>query len=81
MKTVRFLETRTVQRNGGPTYEAGSVHQLRDDQARHWYSRGVIEYVSDSAFEPAALEEVQQSEFTESEEDDKPSDDETEPPK
>lgn len=45
MKTVRFLETRTVQCAGGPTYEKGSVHTLRDDQVRHWVNRGIVELI------------------------------------
>ena len=56
MKTVRFLVSRTVQREDGPTYEVGSVHSLRDDQAKHWISRGVAELVFDAA--PSKVEAV-----------------------
>lgn len=44
---VRFLETRTVARKGGPTYEQGGVYLLRRDQVKHWQSRNVIELLQD----------------------------------
>lgn len=42
MNTVRvlFLETRTVQREGGETYDKGSYHNLSRSSAQHWISRG-----------------------------------------
>lgn len=48
MRTVRFLEKRTFERVGLPvvTYEAGSVHTLKDDHARRWVTRGAAEYVA-----------------------------------
>jgi hypothetical protein len=36
---VKFLETRTVQREGGPTFSAGEVYEVSLQSARRWVSR------------------------------------------
>jgi hypothetical protein len=43
MKTVKvkFTETYTVKAQGGATYEKGSVHEFREDSARHFINRKV----------------------------------------
>ncbi len=37
---VRFVRTYTVKAVDGPTYQEGSVHDLRPDAARHFIVRG-----------------------------------------
>lgn len=60
MKAVRFLETRTVDFGDGPiTYEAGSVHTLRDDKAQRWVTRAAAVYVAQEAVPVEAPAEVQ----------------------
>ena len=48
MSTVRvlFLETRTVRRENGPTYEEGKEYVLSTSSARHFVDRGVARVVS-----------------------------------
>jgi hypothetical protein len=53
MKTIRFLERRTVDYMDGAgelIYEVDSVHTLRDDKAQRWVTRGAAVFVDD---EPA----------------------------
>jgi len=45
---VRFLQDAVYETEGfrkGPRFEAGSVHELRDDLAQRWINRGVAERV------------------------------------
>lgn len=43
---VRFMKRAVYDTNGpgkGPVYEAGSVHELRADEAERWFRRGLAE--------------------------------------
>jgi len=45
---VRFLQDTVFETEGfrkGPFFEAGSVHDLREDLAQKWINRGVAEKV------------------------------------
>jgi hypothetical protein len=61
MRTIRFLEKRIFERVGLPaiTYEADSVHTLKDDHARRWVTRGAAEYVASEPVSEPTTEPVQ----------------------
>lgn len=47
---VRFLATVIYETEGpgkGPTFEKDSIHDLREDIARRWLTRGKAELVAD----------------------------------
>jgi hypothetical protein len=57
MRTVRFLERRTVDYLDGAgeqVYEAGSVHTFRDDKAQRWVTRNAAVYFEAKPPEEAA---------------------------
>lgn len=56
MPKVLFLETRTVQREGGPTYEQGRVYELPHASAQHWLVRGVATTDPDAIAQALAAE-------------------------
>ena len=61
MGTVRvlFLETRTVQREDGPTYVEGEVYELALTSAQHFVSRGVAKILVEDEAEELPKDEEQ----------------------
>ena len=61
MATVRvlFTQTRTVQRDGGLTYEEGKEYTLPSASARHWIERGAAVAVKEATETPEPTKELE----------------------